>query len=179
MSLLVGFRVALSALGRNKMRTLLTMLGIIIGVAAVIAMVAVGQGAQAAVRSEVQSAGANLLFVSAGNYTRGGESVNIASGLGAAKTLTVADADAIGRIAGVHYRSAGVSDRALAAAGTRTFFTVIQGIDDQWPLIYSWDWVEGSGFEAADVRSHTFSAVLDGPSATVSSAATIRSAGRS
>ncbi len=160
MSLLVGFRIALSALARNKMRTLLTMLGIIIGVAAVIAMVAVGQGAQAAVQSEVRSAGANLLFVSAGNYTRGGESVNIASGLGSANTLTVADAEAIGRIAGVHYRSAGVSDRALAAAGTRTFFTVIQGIDEQWPLIYSWDWVRGSGFQPADVGRHAFSAVL-------------------
>ncbi|MDE3153830.1 MAG: ABC transporter permease [Acidobacteriota bacterium] len=160
MSLLVGFRVAISALGRNKMRTLLTMLGIIIGVAAVIAMVAVGQGAQAAVESEVRSAGANLIFVSAGNYTRGGESMNIASGLGAANTLTVADADALARIQGVQYRSAGVSDRALAAAGDQTFFTVIQGIDTQWPLIYSWDWVRGAGFTPADIGGHVPAAVL-------------------
>jgi ABC-type antimicrobial peptide transport system permease subunit len=160
MSLLVGFRIALSALGRNKLRTSLTMLGIIIGVAAVIAMVAVGQGAQAAVEAEVRSAGANLVFVSAGNYTRGGESVNIASGLGSATTLSVADADAIAKIPGVQHRSPGVSDRALATAGAQTFFTVIQGIDTDWPAIYAWQWARGTGFSHADITSRAAVAVL-------------------
>ncbi|HEY7791698.1 MAG TPA: ABC transporter permease [Vicinamibacterales bacterium] len=160
MSLWVGFRIALSALGRNKLRTFLTMLGIIIGVAAVIAMVAVGQGAQAAVESEVRSAGANLIFVSAGNYTRGGESVNIASGLGAATTLSVADADAIARIPGVQYRSPGVTDRALATAGPQSFFTVIQGIDRDWPAIYAWGWARGAAFSPDDIKSRAFVAVL-------------------
>ena len=65
-------RIALRALARNKMRSMLTMLGIIIGVAAVIAMVGVGQGAQQKVQDQISAMGTNLLFVSAGNVNRGG-----------------------------------------------------------------------------------------------------------
>ena len=78
------------------------MLGVVIGVAAVIAMVALGSGARGSVETSLKSAGTNIIQVSAGNYTRGGESMNIASGLGSATTLTVEDADAIRGIAGVH-----------------------------------------------------------------------------
>src|SRR5947199_7522023 len=86
---------ALRALGRNTMRTILTMLGMIIGVAAVMTMVALGNGAQATVEQDVRSAGTNLVHVNAGNYTRGGEESRIATGLGAATTLMTADAEAI------------------------------------------------------------------------------------
>ena len=72
MELSAIIQVALRALSRNKMRSILTMLGIVIGVAAVIAMVAIGQGAQKQVQSQIASMGSNLLFVSAGNVTRGG-----------------------------------------------------------------------------------------------------------
>jgi len=91
----VNLRLALRSLNRNRLRTLLTMLGIIIGVAAVLTMVGLGGGARAAVQNNVKSAGTNLVFVKAGNYTRGGESVGIATGLGAATTLVPADAQAI------------------------------------------------------------------------------------
>src|SRR6187401_1218437 len=92
-----SIRLALRGFGRNKLRTMLTMLGMIIGVAAVVTMVALGNGAQATVEQDVRSAGTNLIHVNAGNYTRGGEESRIATGLGAATTLTPADAEAIGQ----------------------------------------------------------------------------------
>src|SRR5262252_1341509 len=102
-------RLAIRALGRNTLRTILTMLGMIIGVAAVMTMVALGNGAQATVEQDVRSAGTNLIHVNAGNYTRGGEESKIATGLGAATTLTGADADAIARaITGVKSLAPGV-----------------------------------------------------------------------
>ena len=160
MPIRVVFRVALRALRRNVLRTILTMLGIVIGVAAVMAMVALGNGAQAAVESEMRSAGANLVFVTAGNYTRGGDAVNIASGLGAATTLTAADADAIAAVEGVAYRAAGVSDRAFTAArGTRVFGR-IQGTDVQFPFLYDWRFEGGQFFTRADVSGAARVAVL-------------------
>ena len=93
----VSAQIAVRALARNRMRTLLTMLGVIIGVAAVIAMVALGTGARGSVETSLKSAGTNIIQVSAGNFTRGGESMNIASGLGSATTLTLEDAEAIRR----------------------------------------------------------------------------------
>ena len=76
-------RIALKALGRNKMRTALTMLGMIIGVAAVITMVALGTGAQTSIEAQIQSAGTNMIIVSAGNFTQGG----VRQGQGNASTL--------------------------------------------------------------------------------------------
>src|SRR5688572_8259882 len=93
--LFVSAQIAVRALKRNALRTALTMLGVVIGVAAVIAMVALGSGARGSVETSLKSAGTNIIQVSAGNYTRGGESMNIASGLGSATTLTLEDADAI------------------------------------------------------------------------------------
>ena len=91
----MSFKIALKALGRNKMRTTLTMLGMIIGVAAVLTMVALGSGAQASVTDEVRASGTNLVHVNAGNYTRGGQDVGIPAGRGAATNLTVDDGIAI------------------------------------------------------------------------------------
>src|SRR5512141_3378176 len=85
--------IAFRALARNKMRSVLTMLGIIIGVGAVIAMVGVGQGAQQQVQDRIQSMGSNLLFVSSGTVTKGG----LHMGWGATKTLLDSDLNAIMR----------------------------------------------------------------------------------
>ena len=87
MNIFMSFRIAFRALARNKMRSALTMLGIIIGVAAVIAMVSIGQGAQASVQEQIASVGTNLLFVGAGSQNVGG----VRSGTGAtnSNTLTV------------------------------------------------------------------------------------------
>ena len=108
MSLLMIFRVALKALGRNKMRTALTMLGMIIGVAAVITMVALGTGAQQQIEEQIQSAGTNLIMVRAGNWRRGG----ISQGMGSSPRLKAKDVEAIrDQVPGVQYLSASVSTR--------------------------------------------------------------------
>src|SRR5437588_11393399 len=94
--------LAIRALGRNALRTILTMLGMIIGVAAVMTMVALGNGAQRTVEQDVRSADTNLVHVSAGNYTRGGEESRIATGLRSATTVNPDDADAVGKsVAGI------------------------------------------------------------------------------
>ncbi|MGH9346037.1 MAG: ABC transporter permease [Vicinamibacterales bacterium] len=160
MPLTVALRVAVRALGRNVLRTALTMLGIVIGVAAVMAMVALGNGAQAVVATEMRSAGANLIVVTAGNYIRGGDAVNIPSGHGAATTLTAADADAIGGVEGVAHRAAGVSDRAFTSAGAARVFGRIQGTDVAFPFMYDWRFDAGTFFSRADVESRGRRAVL-------------------
>src|SRR5258706_6941226 len=93
MDLLMIIRVAFRALVRNKMRAALTMLGIIIGVSAVIAMVSIGQGAQASVQAQIESIGTNLLFVSAGAQNVGG--VRSGTGDSGTNTLNVENLDAI------------------------------------------------------------------------------------
>ena len=93
MNLLMIIRVAFRALVRNKLRAALTMLGIIIGVSAVIAMVSIGQGAQASVQAQIESIGTNLLFVSAGAQNLGG--VRSGTGDSGTNTLTVEDLDAV------------------------------------------------------------------------------------
>jgi len=136
----VNIRLAVRSLSRNRLRTLLTMLGIIIGVAAVLTMVALGTGARASVEGEVRSAGTRLVFVHAGNYTRGGEGVGIASGLGAAETLTPADAQAIrANVAGVAQVSPAISLRASIAAGAAHMFTQILGVSPDYAGAYSWE----------------------------------------
>ena len=117
MSLLMTFRVAFKALGRNKMRTALTMLGMIIGVAAVITMVALGTGAQRSIEQQIAAAGTNLIIVNSGNWTVGG----VRQGQGASTTLTVDDAEAIRReVAGVEYLAAGVNTDRKWWPATRT-----------------------------------------------------------
>src|SRR6201988_1787118 len=106
MSPVMTFRIAFKALGRNKMRTGLTMLGMIIGVAAVITLVALGNGAQSAIEDQIKGAGTNMITVNAGNLTAGGGR----QGTGAASTLTVDDADAIRKeITGVQYLAPGAN----------------------------------------------------------------------
>ncbi len=135
----VNLRLALRSLNRNRLRTLLTMLGIIIGVAAVLTMVALGTGARSSVEDEVSSAGTNIVYIKAGNYTRGGESVGVASGLGAATTLVPADADAImASVTGIQTVSNGLSLRSFASAGDTRAFVRLQGISPSFASIYSW-----------------------------------------
>src|SRR5215510_5466308 len=127
--LFVSGQIALRALGRNRLRTSLTMLGVVIGVAAVIAMVALGSGARGSVETSLKSAGTNIIQVSAGNFTRGGESMNIASGLGSATTLTIEDADAMRVIRGVQSVAGGVRNRTWVASSHRKFFTQVRGVE--------------------------------------------------
>jgi len=157
---LTSVRLALRGLRRNKLRTLLTMLGIVIGVAAVLTMVALGNGAQQNVAEDVRSAGTNLLHVNAGNYTRGGEESNIASGLGSATTLTPEDAAATARIAGVNNVAPGVKLRGWIASGGRRFYGPILGTGESFASMYKWRVETGRFFTAVDVEARRPVAVL-------------------
>jgi len=149
MSVLMVFRVALKALGRNKMRTALTMLGMIIGVAAVITMVALGTGAQTSIESQIQSTGTNMIIVSAGNFSQGG----VRQGQGNASTLTPDDAAAISKVDGVQYTAAGVNTRGQLVYGNQNWNTQIQGTDVDFPFIRSWPPTIGSFFTSQDVTT--------------------------
>jgi putative ABC transport system permease protein len=150
----VNIRLALRSLNRNRLRTLLTMLGIIIGVAAVLTMVGLGGGARAAVQNNVKSAGTNLVFVKAGNYTRGGESVGIATGVGAATTLVPADAQAIrDNVIGVLNLSPEVNTRTFVAMGEAREFTMVHGVDVTYADVYAWDFKPGRMFTEQEVQS--------------------------
>ena len=130
--LLVSAQIAVRALGRNRFRTVLTMLGVVIGVAAVIAMVALGSGARGSVQTSLKSAGTNIIQVSSGNYTRGGESMNIASGLGAATTLTAEDAEAIRKIEGIQavvYRQPGAAALGITIGRLGSITVLVKPID--------------------------------------------------
>jgi putative ABC transport system permease protein len=154
-------RLALRSLNRHRLRTALTMLGIVIGVAAVLTMVALGTGARASVESEVGAAGTNLIFVQAGNFTRGGESVGITAGLGSARTLVAADADAIKKeVAGIRQMSPGLTTRAFLAAGNRRHFARVQGASADLADMYAWQFSSGAMFTADDLRGMTAKAVL-------------------
>jgi len=157
MSLFMICRVALKALGRNKMRTTLTMLGMIIGVAAVITMVALGNGAQQQIEEQVQSGGTNLIMVRAGNFNRGG----ISHGMGTSPRLKVKDVDAIReQVPGAQYLTASVSTRDQVVAVGQNWLTRIEGADVELPLIRYWDVDLGTFFTTTDVNSAAKVAVL-------------------
>lgn len=152
MNTLMIFRIAFRALARNKMRSALTMLGIIIGVGAVIAMVSVGQGAQASVQAQIASVGTNLLFVSAGSQNVGG----VRSGTGAtnSNTLTVEDIEAIRReLPSVAFASPSVNSRQQLIFGNQNWNSSIQGVSEQFTEIRKWQIQSGAFFTEADVRT--------------------------
>jgi putative ABC transport system permease protein len=149
MSIFMVFRIALKALGRNKLRTALTMLGMIIGVAAVITMVALGTGAQTSIEAQIQSTGTNVIIVQAGNFTQGG----VRQGQGNASTLTPDDATAISRVDGVQYTSAGINTRGQLVAGNQNWNTQVQGTDIDFPAIRAWQIASGAFFTPQDVTT--------------------------
>src|SRR5262245_2189494 len=156
MSLLMTLRIALKALNRNKMRTALTMLGMIIGVAAVITMVALGTGAQTSIEAQIQSAGTNMIMVSAGNFSMGG----VRQGQGNASTLIPEEAQAISPLPGVQYTAAQSNTRRQIVAGNQNWNTQVQGTDVDLPLIRSWPILEGAFFTPQDVTTAAKVAVL-------------------
>jgi ABC-type lipoprotein release transport system permease subunit len=118
------FRLALRALARNKMRSALTMLGIIIGVGAVIAVVSIGQGAQYIVQQGIQAMGTNAVFIAAGSNRAGG----VRQGYGGVKTLTVDDMNAILReIPLIQQAAPALSSRQQVVYGNQNWNTSITG----------------------------------------------------
>jgi putative ABC transport system permease protein len=152
MDLIMIIRVAFRALIRNKMRAALTMLGVIIGVSAVIAMVSIGQGAQASVQAQIANIGTNLLFVSAGAQNVGG--VRSGTGDSGTNTLTIEDLDAIKReVPSVSMVTPAVNARSQLVSGNANWNTSVQGVSDQYPDIRKWTIQSGSFFTDADVRT--------------------------
>jgi len=152
MNFLMIIRVAFRALARNKMRAALTMLGIIIGVAAVIAMVSIGQGAQASVQAQIESIGTNLLFVSAGAQNLGG--VRSGTGDSGTNTLTVEDLEAIRReVPSVSMVTPAVNARSQLVSGNMNWNTSVQGVSEQYPDVRKWMVQSGDFFGEADVRT--------------------------
>jgi putative ABC transport system permease protein len=155
--------IALPALRRNRMRSALTALGIIIGVASVIAMVGAGKGAQQSVQQRVSSLGENMLTVFAGSRRSGG----VNTGLGSASTLTVADAEAIRReVPDVVAVSPEVSTPAQAIANGRNWSTSAVGVQPEYLLIRDWKVERGAMFESRDVRAASKVAVIGSKTAT-------------
>jgi putative ABC transport system permease protein len=157
MRFLLIFKVAYKALGRNKMRSVLTTLGIIIGVGAVIAMVGIGEGAKKMVNEQIASLGDNLVTVHPGSHVAGG----IRAGAGTVTTLTAADAEAIRQnCTAVSRVSPVVRTGAQVVAGNLNWGTSIEGYGPDFIDIRSWPLGSGTFFTEQDVRGATKVCVL-------------------
>ena len=144
------FNVALRTLRRNKLRSVLTALGIIIGVGAVIAMVGIGNGAKAQVEAQIASLGQNVILIFSGSTTSSG----IRTGWGGAGTLKIEDAEAIRReVPGVIGVSEEVVSTTQVAAGNQNWFTRIYGESADYFDIRQWPLADGAPFTPQDVRS--------------------------
>jgi putative ABC transport system permease protein len=149
-------KVGLQAIARNKMRSALTMLGIVIGVACVIAMVGVASGASSSIQSSISSLGTNFIMVFPGAVTQGG--ARIFSGN---STLTEDDVAAIRtECPSVAYVSAGTRSNGQVVAGELNWGTQIQGVDVDWPFIRAWNVDQGAFFSDTDVKTGAKVAVL-------------------
>ncbi|MBI3580555.1 MAG: ABC transporter permease [Nitrospinae bacterium] len=144
------------ALGANLMRTVLTMLGMIIGVGAVILMLAIGQGTQFVVNQSIESMGSNLFIVLSGSTTSGG----LRMGSGATPTLTLADADAISELNGVAYVAPSAPGVAQLMYGSNNWSTSVLGTTPSIIAVRDWKVVSGYPFGESDVRSATRVALL-------------------
>jgi putative ABC transport system permease protein len=142
-------KVALAAVGRNKVRSGLTALGVIIGVASVIAMIALGSGAKAEIDAQIQSQGTELIYVSSGSSAFGG----VRSGAGAVTTLTPDDARAMARLPGVGRLTPGVRTRAQLVAGNQNWNAQVEGGNEDWLAIRRFEVASGANFTAREVQT--------------------------
>ncbi len=156
MTPMATLRLALQALVRNKVRSLLTMLGIVIGVAAVITTVAIGAGARSSVQSSIAGLGANLIVVQPGSVTQGG----VRTGFGGASSLTPADGMAIAQLPDVAAVSPLVTVRTQVVAGGNNWQTTVNGVAPTYTFIRDWPLAQGSFFTQNDVTASAKVAVL-------------------
>ncbi|MBN8249570.1 MAG: ABC transporter permease [Verrucomicrobia bacterium] len=144
------FRIALRALRRNILRSFLTMLGIIVGIAAVIVGVSMGTGAKAEVDKRIASMGQNLITVMSGNMTRGG----VRGGFGMAPNLSPADYEAIRKeVSSVTAASPEARTSAQVAVGNQNTFVQVSGVSEEYIAARSWNLRGGDNFTEADVRN--------------------------
>ncbi|MES2562775.1 MAG: ABC transporter permease [Pseudomonadota bacterium] len=149
MTWLAGIRIALRALRVNKLRSILTMLGIIIGVGAVITMIAIGSGAQAQVEEQIKALGTNLIVVFPGSFTSGG----VRMGAGSRPTLTDDDAYALQReLADVHAAAPALRGTGQVVFGGSNWSTTLHGVTPEHFEVRNWAIQSGRGFEAAEIN---------------------------
>jgi putative ABC transport system permease protein len=149
-------REALAAMLANRMRAALTMLGMVIGVAAVILMLAIGRGVEDSVQKSIASMGSNLFIVLSGSTAQGG----LRMGSGNAPTLTLDDAGAIGELAGVAAVAPTVPGSAQVVYGSANWGTQVNGTTSAYLEVSSWAIAAGSAFDDSDVRGATRVAML-------------------
>jgi putative ABC transport system permease protein len=157
MQWLMTFRIALRALARNKLRAFLTMLGIIIGVGAVIAMVAIGEGAKSTIRAQIASLGTNVLIVLPGSNSQGG----VRLGTGNVNTLLDSDARAIVReLRSVSFASPVLRRPEQVVAGNLNWGTLAQGVAPEFQQIRDWQVADGRFLHEGDMESAAKVAVI-------------------
>ncbi len=144
------------AMGANRLRTLLTMLGMVIGVGAVVLMMSIGQGAQYAIKQTISAMGSNLFVLLSGSSSSGG----VRSGGGGNLTLTVADAEAIAELPGVQGVAPVHPGNAQIVYGPNNWNTSIIGTTPDYLSVRSWPVVSGEVFTFSDVRSATRVALI-------------------
>jgi putative ABC transport system permease protein len=150
-------RIALRALTRNKLRAFLTMLGIIIGVGAVIAMVAIGEGAKATIRSQIASLGTNVLIILPGTSVQGG----VRTGSGGVNSLVDGDAKAMMReLPAVAFASPALRRNEQIVASNLNWFTLTQGVGPEFQQIRDWQVAEGRFIHEGDIESAAKVAVV-------------------
>ena len=155
--LIITVRIALRALRRNTMRSLLTILGIIIGVAAVIAMVSISQGASIAVQDQIARMGNNMLIILSGSTTQGG----VRTGAGGRPSLQIGDAKAIQRecpaVSAVTYTRRQVHQ---VIAGNQNWSTAVSGVTPEYQIVRDWPMVAGRFLTRQDEDSAATVVVL-------------------
>ena len=157
MQAFMTLRIALRALARNKLRAFLTMLGIIIGVGAVIAMVAIGEGAKSTIRAQIAALGTNVLIVLPGSNVQGG----VRAGFGNVNTLIDADARAMAReLPSVAYVSPVLRRQEQVVAGNLNWGTLAQGVAPEFQQIRDWQVAEGRFLHEGDMDSAAKVAVI-------------------
>lgn len=157
MSTLEGLRIAVRALGVNKLRSALTVLGVVVGVGAVVCMVAVGAGAQAEVSERIRTLGANLLLVLPGARNTGG----VRSESGTEPTLTEEDAASIRReLLSVQVAAPLLSRAMTLVAANKNWMTVVAGVDPDYLIAREWQVASGRSFESDEIASGSKVAVI-------------------
>jgi len=150
MNLLSAAKVSFRSLRANKMRSALTMLGMIIGVGAVIIMVAIGEGANQRISAQISSVGSNLLLVLPGSTTSGG----LRSGFGGVPTLTMGDARAIGKeLPPVRFATPSIRTSAPVVYGNQNWSTIVQGVWPEYLEMRDWKITSGRNFTAAETEA--------------------------
>jgi putative ABC transport system permease protein len=150
------FGEAWKAMGANRLRTFLTMLGMIIGVAAVILMLAFGRGAQESVNKSIADMGTNLLMILSGSTTSGG----LRMGMGSAPTLTIEDARAIAELPSIERASAVMSGTAQLVQGGNNWSSLVYGVTPDYLEVRNWPLAAGNSFDETALRSATQVALL-------------------